>query len=94
MDASGASIAIGRYEATMEPRTAEVAIGVAPDWRRKGVGRVVFKALESPARANGYERLIALYLPDNTAVEKLLKSLDYGDQAYVDGISTLEKALQ
>lgn len=94
MDSSGASIAVGRYEATEDPAMAEVAIVVAPDWRRKGVGRVVLAALETPARAYGYERLIALYLPDNAAVETLLKRLGYGDRGFFDGISTLEKALR
>jgi acetyltransferase len=93
MDSSGASVAIGRYEATEDPASAEVAIVVAPAWRRKGVGGVVLAALEAPARKNGYERLIALYLPDNAAVDTLLKSLGYGDRTYTDGISTLEKAL-
>jgi hypothetical protein len=55
---------------------------------------VVLAALEAPARAHGYERFIALYLPDNAAVESLLKSLGYGDRGFVDGISTLEKALR
>ncbi len=93
LDSSGDSVAVGRYEATEDQAIAEVAIVVAPEWRRKGVGRVVLAALEAPARTHGYERLIALYLPDNTAVETLLKSLGYGDRAFVNGISTLEKAL-
>jgi GNAT superfamily N-acetyltransferase len=93
MDAQGASIAIGRYEATDAPDAAEIAIVVAPDWRRRGVARVVLEALEAPAIANGYERFVALYLPDNKAIEALLTDLGYRNRKLDGGISTVQKAL-
>ncbi|HSJ70298.1 MAG TPA: GNAT family N-acetyltransferase [Acidimicrobiia bacterium] len=92
MDADGDSVGIGRYETTDDGR-AEVAIVVAPAWRRLGVATVLLQALEAPAISHGIEVFHALYLPDNTSVEKLLIGLGYGDRRVVDGIIELVKPL-
>ena len=92
MDEAGDSVGIGRLEATSET-DAEVAIVVAPPWRRLGVGAALLGALEQPARDRGIERLVALYLPDNVPVERLLRSIGYGDRHVVDGIAELTKDL-
>jgi GNAT superfamily N-acetyltransferase len=92
MDADGDSIGIGRYETTDEGR-AEVAIVVAPAWRRLGVATALLRALEAPAISHGIEFFHALYLPDNTSVEKVLTGMGYGDRRVVDGIVELVKPL-
>ena len=92
MDAHGAGVGIGRYERTGATE-AEVAIVVAPEWRCRGVGSVLLEALEAPARHNGIERLIALYLPENKAVDGLLAGIGYGDRIIKDGITEVTKAL-
>jgi GNAT superfamily N-acetyltransferase len=95
-DRDGTSIGIGRYEAgtaTDETGVAEVAIVVAPAWRRRGVGSALLCALEAPAARHGFASLAALYLPSNRAVEALLRSLGYGDRVTRDGISVVTKSL-
>ncbi len=92
MDHEGNSVGIGRLEATAE-HDAEIAIVVAPEWRRRGVASALLLALEDPARDRGLERLVALYLPDNGAVERLLMSIGYGDHRVADGIAELTKDL-
>jgi acetyltransferase len=92
MDEEGNSVGIGRLEAT-EGSDAEIAIVVAPEWRRHGVASALLLALEGPARDRGIGRLVALYLPDNGAVEKLLLSIGYGQPRVSDGIAELTKDL-
>ncbi len=92
MDADGNSIGIGRFEATSDT-DAEIAIVVAPAWRRRGVGAAILRALEAPARDRGITRFVAIYLPDNAAVERLLRSIGYADRRVVDGIAELTKIL-
>lgn len=92
MDADGDSVGIGRYE-TIDVGQAEVAIVVAPAWRRLGVASALLLALEAPAISHGIEDFHALYLPENTSVEKLLIGLGYGERRVVDGIVELVKPL-
>jgi GNAT superfamily N-acetyltransferase len=94
MDDTGTSIAIGRYEGASDvggAGVAEVAIVVAPPWRRRGVGRALLCALEHPALDNGFTSLTALYLPSNRAVEALLESIGYGERHVEGGIAVLTK---
>ncbi len=96
MDDTGTSIGIGRYEggeAIVGEDAAEVAIVVAPTWRRKGVGAALLLALEAPALAQGISTFSALYLPSNTGVERLLLSIGYTGRTAADGIVTLIKPL-
>lgn len=93
MDAEGNSVGIGRFEATSET-VAEVAIVVAPTWRRRGVGASLLSALEAPAVERGITKLVALYLPENMGVERLLMSIGYGGRRIVDGIAQLTKDLE
>jgi len=96
MDETGASIAIGRYEGGPDPsddHTAEVAIVVAPPWRRLGVGATVLCTLEPPAIEHGFTSLTALYLPSNRAVEALLRSIGYDQRHVEDGVAELTKRL-
>lgn len=92
MDEDGNSIGVGRYETT-EPGVAEVAIVVDEPWRRRRVGSVLLTALEPIATSHGVEQLLALYLPDNKAVERLLESLGYEHHRVVDGVAILDKTL-
>ena len=93
MDSEGVSVGIGRYETT-EPGVAEVAIVVDVPWRKQGVGSALLLALEPLARERGVGQFVALYLPDNRAVERLLESLGYGDRQVIDGIAHLTKELR
>lgn len=92
MDENGNSIGVGRYETT-EPGIAEVAIVVDAPWRRRGVGSLLLTALEPIARDHGVTQFLALYLPENKGVERLLEDLGYDDHKIVDGVAVLDKAL-
>ncbi len=92
MDEEGAGIGVGRYEG-LDDGSAEVAIVVAPEWRRRGVASTLLTALEPAAAANGFVGLVALYLPENRAVEALLEGLGYGHRSVKDGIAVLTKDL-
>jgi RimJ/RimL family protein N-acetyltransferase len=92
MDEDGAGIGVGRYEG-LDGGSAEVAIVVAPEWRRRGVASTLLTALEPAAAANGFSRLVALYLPENRAVEALLEGLGYGQRSVKEGIAVLTKDL-
>lgn len=92
MDPQGISVGIGRYE-QIGDGVAEVAIVVAPLWRRRGVGSVLLELLEPAALAHGITTLKALFLPDNRAVEALLVGIGYGDRHVVDGIVEVTKSL-
>ena len=89
-DEDGNSIGIGRYE-TVEPGMAEVAIVVDRNWRKLGVGTVLLRRLEPLARAHEVAQFEALFLPENTAVAALLRSIGYGDYRVEDGVARLTK---
>ena len=92
MDCDGVSVGIGRYEQIADG-LAEVAIVVAPQWRRRRVGTVLLELLEPVAAAHGITMLKALYLPDNRAVEELLAAIGYGGRHVVDGIVEVTKPI-
>ena len=92
MDEAGRSIGIARYERETD-ESAEIAIVVAPEWRRRGIASLLVSALDEPARAHGFTKLRALYLPSNRAVEKMLMGIGYASPELVDGIACLTKPL-
>lgn len=94
MDDAGDSIGIGRYEGSKETESAEVAIVVDPQWRKRGVGSVLLKHLEPQAISAGVEQLVALYQPDNSSVAALLKSIGYEPAPMVDGLVSVTKSLR
>lgn len=92
MDSGGNSIGIARYERESEAR-AEVAMVVAPDWRRRGIASILVRTLEGPAAGHGFTQLDALYLPSNKAVESMLKAIGYSNPTLTDGVMCLTKVL-
>jgi RimJ/RimL family protein N-acetyltransferase len=74
---SGASaepelIAVGRYDATDEPNTAEVAFVVQDDWQNRGLGTILFDAILRAAAARAYRRFRAYVLADNRRMLDLI----------------------
>ena len=51
----------------VEERTPELALGVAPHARRRGVGRALLRALADAARDDGHPALSLSVAPDNVA---------------------------
>ena len=54
---------------------AEVAVTVADDWQRRGLGTLLLEALTDRARAEGITRYTALVADENTVVVDLLRRL-------------------
>ncbi len=96
MDGQGDSIGIARYEGTAGDAgdSAEVAIVVAPDRRRRGVASFLLRALEPQAIASGITEFVALYHPENRPVAALLTRLGYGEPTLVDGLMRTSKTLR
>ena len=94
LDEKGDSIGIARYEGMEGSDSAEIAVVVVPEWRKRGVGRVLVESLEPPARAAGIKRLIAAFQLDNRPIADLLADIGYGDRWYEDGLAWVAKSLQ
>lgn len=93
MDSAGDSIAIARYEGKAGSSSAEIAVVVVPEWRKRGVGAALVGALETPARRAGIIRFAATFQPDNRAIAELLESLGYGERWFEDGLAWAAKDL-
>jgi RimJ/RimL family protein N-acetyltransferase len=69
-------IAVGRFVRLREdPETAEVAIVVADDWHRRGVGSLIVERLAAEARRLGIRRFSATIASDNVPARRLLAKL-------------------
>ena len=65
-------VAVGRYEPTDEPDTAEVAFVVQDGWQNRGLGTMLLHALLEAAGARGIRRFRAYVLSDNHRMLDLL----------------------
>jgi GNAT superfamily N-acetyltransferase len=74
--ATGAMLGIARYvRAKEDPQLAEVAVTVADDWQRRGVGRALLDRLTYRARREGIRRFNALVLSENRPALGLLEDV-------------------
>jgi len=60
----------------VDARTPEVAIGVRPDYRSRGLGRQLLRVLVEQARADGYHSLSLSVSPKNSAL-RLYESMGF-----------------
>jgi nucleotide-binding universal stress UspA family protein/GNAT superfamily N-acetyltransferase len=68
-------LGVARYvRSTDDAEVAEVAVTVADDWQRRGVGRALLERLSYRARREGVRRFSALVLGDNPGAMSLLAS--------------------
>ena len=69
-------IAVGRFVKLHEdPAAAEVAIVVADDWQRRGLGSLLGARLAREARRLGVERFTATMAADNEPAHRLMAKL-------------------
>jgi len=79
--ATGAMLGIARYVRSKEdPAAAEVAVTVADDWQRRGLGRALLDRLTYRARSEGIRRFSALVLSENRPALGLLAELGDADR--------------
>ena len=87
-------IAVGRFiRETDDSETAEVAIVVADDWQRRGVGSEIADQLADEARRYGIRRFTATMASDNIAAQRLMRRLHWGLQPRVAGHGVSEVVL-
>jgi GNAT superfamily N-acetyltransferase len=73
---TGDALGIARYIRSEEDREiAEVAVSVADDWQRRGLGRALLARLASRARREGVRRFSAFVLSNNPAAVSLLEGV-------------------
>jgi GNAT superfamily N-acetyltransferase len=68
-------VAVARYDGRVGTREAEIAVTVEDAWQHRGVGRHLARRLAFVARDHGFERFIAIMLPDNREAIGLLRKL-------------------
>jgi ribosomal protein S18 acetylase RimI-like enzyme len=68
------AVGIGRYAAVGSSQ-AELAVAVADDYHRRGIGTALMQRTASAARAAGYRTLQAEVLPENTAAISLMRAV-------------------
>ncbi len=74
--ATGSMLGIARYvRSKSDPEIAEVAVTVADDWQRRGVGRALLDRLTYRARREGIRRFTALVLSENRPALGLLEDV-------------------
>jgi acetyltransferase len=88
----GTGVAIARYE-PLEEGVVEVAVAVAPEWRRVGLASTLFAMLEEAARARGIARLQALYLAENRGAERLMAGRGFSAPRIAEGVAEVTKDL-
>jgi GNAT superfamily N-acetyltransferase len=74
---TGRGIGIGRFvRDAQDPTRAEVAITVADEWQRRGLGRILLERLADRARQEGVRSFTALVSDDNRNMRGLLQRID------------------
>jgi acetyltransferase len=87
-------VGVARYVMT-DPSTANVAIVVADEWQRKGIGKRLFEMLIDAARARGITRLEGEVLAENHAASALVKAFGFelSPSGVGDDLVVVEKKL-
>jgi GNAT superfamily N-acetyltransferase len=87
-DVEGHIVGVARYDRSPDdPESAEVAIVVADDWQRHGLGRRLIRELSAVAQAHGIRVFTANTLLDNRQVAALLHRLWPSEHGhYADGL--------
>jgi RimJ/RimL family protein N-acetyltransferase len=92
-ETDGSFVAVARYvQMPDQPDIADVAIEVADDLQRNGIGTALAIQTLERARANGFTRLTAITLHDNAPARALLRLLHF--RARSSGGHEIEFALQ
>ncbi len=83
---TGVLLGIARYVRSKDdPETAEVAVTVADDWQRRGLGRALLDRLTYRARQEGVRRFSALVLSENQPALGLFSDLGDSEQHQSSG---------
>jgi RimJ/RimL family protein N-acetyltransferase len=87
-------IAVGRFVRLHDdPKAAEVAIVVADDWQRRGVGTVLSEQLATEAIRVGVRRFTATTAADNVPAHRLMHKLTSHLERHTSGAGVEELVL-
>jgi ribosomal protein S18 acetylase RimI-like enzyme len=93
-DDAGRFVGLGQYAGWPgEPRTGDLALVIADDHQRKGLGTSLALELIARARANGLKRLTATTQASNLACQRLLRRVGFRVLERAHGLVELELAL-
>lgn len=68
-------IGVGRYAANSAADTREMAVTVADEWQKKGLGKQLVEQLIDFAKGHGIKQLYSLDMANNTAMRELAMEL-------------------
>jgi GNAT superfamily N-acetyltransferase len=70
---SGRLVGVAQFDRLDDEPSAEIAIEVAHDWQRVGLGGQLLSRLAEVARGRGIERFTATFYADNLAIRRMLQ---------------------
>lgn len=88
----GEGVAIGRFEPAGD-HVAEVAVVVKSGWRQMGIATAMLELLEEAAVERGMTKFVALYLPSNHAIERVLNKRGFEGASVSSGVTQVIKRL-
>lgn len=68
-------IGVSRYAPNSRSDVREIAVTVADDWQRKGLGTMLMKLLIQSARSSGVKHLYSIDIADNAGMRALAEDL-------------------
>lgn len=94
-DEDGRMVAIARY-ATVAPedREAEIAVTVADEWQRRGLGTALAAKIVAAARDNAFTRLTASTMTENGPALALLRRLGFRPAGSSSGVLEFQLPLE
>lgn len=88
---TGRGVGIARYvRQADDSKAAELAVTVADDWQRRGLGTELLSRLATRACQEGIRRFTALAAADNAAVRRLVEGTGSGLHTAYHGSGTVE----
>ncbi len=88
------ALGVARYiRSEVDEEVAEVAVTVADDWQRRGLGRALLERLASRARREGIHKFNAFVMSENPGAVKLMTELGETQALYDGGPVELVVAL-
>jgi RimJ/RimL family protein N-acetyltransferase len=90
----GSIVGVARYVSLAgHPDVADMAVAVADDWQRQGIGTALARCLLGRARANEFDVLTASTLWENRPARRLLRRLGFHGRGSEGSVIELELVL-
>ena len=90
---TGDGIGVARFEGNPASDTAEMAVVVRSDWRRRGVGTALLRRLADAATARGLRYLRADFVAENQEAAALIAKAGLNPPVYDQGVGSVLQEL-